>query len=112
MHFIKYLQSDIFIALLKKCACLVGNSSAGIKECSFLGIPAVNIGDRQEGRLRGPNVTDAGYKAAEIQKAIEKQVRKGKYPASDIYFKKDCIKRITGTLASAPLYAQKKFYNL
>jgi UDP-hydrolysing UDP-N-acetyl-D-glucosamine 2-epimerase len=112
MHFIKYLQADMFVALLKKCACLVGNSSAGIKECSFLGIPAVNIGKRQEGRLRGPNVVDAEYEEVTMRKAIERQIKKGSYPRSNIYFKQDCIKRIADTLASAPLYAQKIFHAL
>ena len=36
-----------FITLLKNSRCLVGNSSAGIKECSYLGIPVVNVGSRQ-----------------------------------------------------------------
>src|SRR3989338_6272094 len=56
MRFIKYLPPEQFIGLLKRAACLVGNSSAGIKECSYLGVPAVNIGTRQNGRLRAENV--------------------------------------------------------
>ena len=40
---------------------IVGNSSVGIRECSFLGVPAVNIGDRQEGRERGRNVIDVDH---------------------------------------------------
>ena len=38
------LGYEYFLDILKKTACLVGNSSAGIKECSYLGIPVVNIG--------------------------------------------------------------------
>ena len=46
------------------CACTVGNSSAPIREGAFLGVPAVNIGTRQGGRDRGPNVLDVGARPA------------------------------------------------
>lgn len=50
----------------------VGNSSSGIKETPALGCPAVNIGSRQQGRLRAENVIDAGYDKAAILQAIRK----------------------------------------
>ena len=43
----------------------VGNSSSGIKETPAFSCPTVNIGSRQEGRLRGENVIDVGYKEFE-----------------------------------------------
>ena len=46
-----------------RVAC-VGNSSSGIKETPAFGCPTVNIGSRQDGRLRGENVIDVGYDAA------------------------------------------------
>ena len=51
MRFITNVPVDEFVAMLKATACLIGNSSAGIKECSYLGTPVVNIGARQQGRL-------------------------------------------------------------
>ena len=60
-------SSDLVInfdLLQKKLAfnseCLIGNSSVGIRECAYLGIPVVNIGDRQKNRLRAENVIDVG----------------------------------------------------
>lgn len=50
----------------------VGNSSSGIKETPFFGCPTVNIGSRQQGRLRAKNVIDTDYKKKEIYKAIMK----------------------------------------
>ena len=47
--------TEAFHALLRDSACLIGNSSVGIRECSFLGTPVINIGDRQQGRERGPD---------------------------------------------------------
>lgn len=49
----------------------VGNSSSGIKETPAFGCPTVNIGSRQEGRLRGENVIDVGYSHIEIKRAVE-----------------------------------------
>jgi UDP-hydrolysing UDP-N-acetyl-D-glucosamine 2-epimerase len=54
-----------------RVAC-VGNSSSGIKETPAFGCPAVNIGSRQQGRLRADNVIDAGYSANEIEVAIRR----------------------------------------
>lgn len=110
IHFAKYVSSDEFLALLKGCTCLIGNSSAGIKETSFLGIPTVNVGTRQAGRLRGPNVMDVDYDERAIKSALETQLSHGHYPQSDIYFKADCSKRIADILIQNPLYIQKKFF--
>jgi UDP-hydrolysing UDP-N-acetyl-D-glucosamine 2-epimerase len=53
---------------------LVGNSSAGIKEARAFGCPTVNIGSRQQGRLRCANVVDVGYDAKAIVAAIQRSV--------------------------------------
>ncbi len=53
---ISYIEPDIFASVLSHAACLVGNSSAGIRQAGFIGLPVVNIGDRQVRRFRGPNV--------------------------------------------------------
>lgn len=52
----------------------VGNSSSGLKETPALGCPAVNIGSRQQGRLRAENVLDVGYNCSEILAAIKKSL--------------------------------------
>jgi len=50
----------------------VGNSSSGIKETPVFGCPTVNIGSRQEGRLRAKNVLDVRYNTSEIIDAVNK----------------------------------------
>jgi len=55
--------------------CLVGNSSSGIREAAFLGVPSINIGNRQLGRERGSNVIDVPNDRKAILKAIQKQIR-------------------------------------
>ena len=110
MRFITNVPVDEFNALLKMAACLVGNSSAGIKECSYLGTPVVNIGMRQQGRLHAANVVHAPYDAEAIRGAVEQQLRRGRQPASDIYHKAGTSQQITDHLATAALYTQKRFF--
>ena len=111
MRFITNVAADEFVALLKTASCLVGNSSAGIKECSYLGTPVVNIGLRQQGRLSAPNVAHVGYDPQAIRAAVEQQMRHGRYPASHIYFQPDASQQIADRLTSLELYTQKRFFD-
>ena len=111
IRFIKYLPANEYTGLLKKTACLVGNSSSGIKECSYLGVPAVNIGTRQNGRMRAENIVDISYNKAEIKKAIKKQIAGGRYKSSNIYSKDGTSKEIADILASINPYVQKHFHD-
>lgn len=110
IRFVTDLLPENFIALLRGAQCLVGNSSAGIKESSYLGIPVVNVGTRQHNRLKGPNVCDAGYEKKDIASAIKSQLAHGPYRASNLYFKPDTSKKIVEILGKIPLQTQKKFY--
>lgn len=109
IRFMRYLGPRDFIWLLKNSLCLIGNSSAGIKESSFIGLPVVNIGTRQNNRLRSSNVVSVNHDSIDIKKAIENQIKKGRYPSSNIYFEKDTSKNIAKTIATVPLYSQKSF---
>jgi len=111
IRFMRYLPPRDFIWLLRHARALIGNSSAGIKESSYLGVPVVNIGGRQATRLRAKNVLDVPHKKEYIRKAIEKQIKKNRYQPSKLYFANDTAKKIAQTLAKANLYVQKKFYN-
>tara|TARA_B100001250_G_scaffold149451_1_gene128010 strand:+ start:6500 stop:7651 length:1152 start_codon:yes stop_codon:yes gene_type:complete len=70
LHFIKNMDPEDFLRLVYNSDGIVGNSSCAIRECSFLGIPAVNIGTRQSNRERSPNVVDVDYDRMSINKAI------------------------------------------
>ena len=63
-----------YINLLKYASVLIGNSSSGIIEAPFLHIPSINIGTRQEGRLRADSIIDVDYNKKEIKKAIKKAI--------------------------------------
>lgn len=97
-RFIKSLAPERFLRLLSQADVLIGNSSAGIREASFLGTPVVNVGSRQFGRERGSNVIDVGHDTAAIEKAIETQLSFGRYPSSSLYGKGDAGERIAKTI--------------
>lgn len=61
-----------YLSCLKNFDLVIGNSSSGLSEAPSFGIPVVNIGDRQLGRLRSKNVIDSGYSVDMIKKAIKK----------------------------------------
>ena len=75
----------VYIHLMNTTACLVENSSSGVREGAFIGTPVVNIGTRQNKRLRVDNVEQVGYDFHEILAGIKKQLEHGKYKSSDIY---------------------------
>ena len=107
LHFFKNMEPPDFLKLLCNSSCLVGNSSVGIRECSFLGVPVVNIGTRQQGRDRGANVVDEDYVTDDITRAIRQQL--GKRPLrSDLYGDGDAGVRIANVLASATLTTTKR----
>jgi UDP-hydrolysing UDP-N-acetyl-D-glucosamine 2-epimerase len=65
------LVPGIFYNLLRHAKAIVGNSSCALMEAPSFELPAVNIGSRQEGRLRGENIIDVGTSIEEISKGIE-----------------------------------------
>lgn len=84
-YFFKNIRPGDFLRMLLKSQCLIGNSSVGIRECSFLGVPVVNIGGRQQDRKRGANVIDVTSNEDEIHAAIQKQITHGKYASEHLY---------------------------
>ncbi len=106
-HFFKNMDPSDFLKLLFNSKCLVGNSSAGIRECSFLGVPVVNIGTRQTGRERGDNVLDTEYDRLSIQQSIQKHLDNGRYSRSPIYGDGTAGIQIADLIASLPLTYSK-----
>ncbi len=108
MHFFKNLPVDVYVALMRRTACLVGNSSSGIREGAFIGTPTVNIGTRQNGRERGKNVVDIDYNSSAIADAITSQIKNGKYDSEPIYGDGHAGERIAEILAHGQWRLQKQ----
>jgi UDP-hydrolysing UDP-N-acetyl-D-glucosamine 2-epimerase len=85
MHFFKNMEPLDFLRLLNHSKTLVGNSSVGLRECSYLGTPVVNIGNRQNRRMRGENVIDVASDRDQIYRSVKKAISDGCFPESKIY---------------------------
>jgi hypothetical protein len=108
VHFFKNLPPEDFLRVVNRSRGIVGNSSVAIRECAYLGVPAVNIGTRQTGRERGRNVIDVGYDRLEILRAIERQLAAPR-PAPDmLYGDGNAGARIAEGIAAAPLTIEKR----
>lgn len=67
---VKNLGTQAYFSLMSRAAAMVGNSSSGIIEAASFGLPVVNIGRRQQGRVHGENVLDAPDDRLLIENAI------------------------------------------
>lgn len=108
IHFFKNMVPEDFLRLVYNSRCVIGNSSVALRECSFMGVPAVNIGTRQMGRERGPNVVDVDYNRAEIAGAVRWHLENGRPPRSSVYGDGRAGLRIADLLASVPLSIEKR----
>lgn len=108
VHFFKNMPPEAFLRLLYNSLCIVGNSSVAIRECAYLGVPAVNIGSRQAGRDRGRNVLDVDYERGAIAAAIRKQAGRGRLAPDLLYGDGGAGPRIAEVLARAPLTIEKR----
>lgn len=107
IRFFKNMEPHDFLRLIKNAKVLIGNSSVGIRESSFLGIPVVNIGSRQHGRQRAKSVIDCEYVQEDIEAAIKKHIAHGHYDSEFIYGDGEAGQKIADTLASIELRFHK-----
>lgn len=101
------LPPALYWSLLREAYMVIGNSSSGVMEAASFGIPAVDIGIRQRGRERGPNVLTAEADEADILTKIatarEPQFRRSLAGMCNPYGDGDSARRIVEVLRSVPL---------
>tara|TARA_Y100001970_G_C14252615_1_gene872930 strand:+ start:2063 stop:3208 length:1146 start_codon:yes stop_codon:yes gene_type:complete len=110
------LPTDIFINLYRNVNALIGNSSSGIHETPTLGIPAINIGNRQQSRERAENVIDVKNNKKEIINGINKAIQDKNFikmvkGLKNPYGEGDSAEKIVQILRKVPLEGliQKRF---
>ncbi len=79
------IRFESFLTLLKNSKCMIGNSSAGIRETTFYGMPSINIGNRQNERYFAKSIINTDYNSREIHSAIQKAINTDKLER-DSYF--------------------------
>lgn len=109
LHLFINLPISVYVKLMDLCACMIGNSSSPIREGAFIGVPAINVGNRQQNRVRGKNVIDVDYDRKQIVQAA-RALMKSKRPDSElIYGNGNAGKKIAEILANLPsIHPQKR----
>uniref|UniRef100_A0A8C4WZV5 Glucosamine (UDP-N-acetyl)-2-epimerase/N-acetylmannosamine kinase n=1 Tax=Eptatretus burgeri TaxID=7764 RepID=A0A8C4WZV5_EPTBU len=109
---VKHIAFDHFIQLVAHAACMIGNSSCGVREAGAFGTAVINIGSRQTGRETGENVLHVRDADAKNKIIHALQLQYGKrYPCSKIYGDGQAVPRIIQFLKSIDIDKplQKKF---
>lgn len=103
-----------YLSALKQVTAVLGNSSSGIIEVPSFGIPTLNIGDRQKGRIAAESVIHCGYSTTEIVEGIERISRWNMSDVVNPYEKNATIDNILKVLKTADFnhLIEKRFYNL
>jgi len=117
--YIAHCGPELYYSAMHYAAAMVGNSSSGIIEAPSFCLPVVNIGRRQEGRIRARNVIDVGYSRGEIiegiRRALSREFRESLRGLENPYGDGYAGERIAHVLSSIPLdekLLRKKFYDL
>jgi UDP-N-acetylglucosamine 2-epimerase len=109
-HFFRNLPPEVFVRLMAHCSCMVGNSSAALREGAYLGTPAVSVGSRQQNRECGKNVARTGNDVEEIADAIREQMQHGPYERDELFGDGTAGEKIADILAVADPQVQKKLH--
>lgn len=112
--FIPSLGQRRYFSALKYMTAVIGNSSSGIIEVPSFGIPTLDIGDRQKGRIAADSVMHCGYSAEEIKEGLKKVVAYGNKTIDNPYYKEGTCNAILNVIKTYPLdnLVQKHFYDL
>lgn len=105
--FHKNFTPEDYAVILNNCSCIFGNSSSGIRESAYLGIPSINIGTRQSNRETSSNVTHVNYSTNQIVGAVLKLVGK-RFRSNDLYGDGNAGIRIAKILSQCDLDIRKK----
>jgi UDP-hydrolysing UDP-N-acetyl-D-glucosamine 2-epimerase len=98
--------AEAYFSVLSYVTLMLGNSSSGLMEAPYFGLPVVNVGDRQKGRLRAGNVLDVPFCVMEIEHAVKKalspdfRLMAGK--TRNFFGSGQAAKRLLEFIASAP----------
>lgn len=92
-----------FVSWMRAADVMVGNSSSGIIEAASLGLPVVNVGDRQIGRERSENVIDSPVDRGQIGAAIKLVLTGGRGQFNNVYGRGATAERIVELLEGLPL---------
>jgi UDP-N-acetylglucosamine 2-epimerase (hydrolysing) len=109
------LRFEYFLVLLKKAKFIIGNSSAGIREAPYYGIPVINIGTRQQNRTLNADIINVDYQKENIIKALHSVTSHKISQAYNDFGKGNSAELFLNSLLSSKIWEinhQKKFKNI
>ncbi|MGH3921143.1 MAG: UDP-N-acetylglucosamine 2-epimerase [Pseudonocardiaceae bacterium] len=109
-QFFRNLPAEDFTRLMTHCSCMIGNSSAALREGAYLGTPAVSIGTRQHNRECGPNVVFTSHNPLEITEAVRAQIAHSRYERNDLFGSGTAGRDIANVLATIDPPVQKQLH--
>lgn len=110
IHFFKNVSPSDFLRMIYFSRGMIGNSSVAIREASHLGVPAINIGTRQNKRERGRNVCDVEYNSDHILAAIESHLIEKNRNSDSLYGDGTAGIKISKLLETIPLKSEKVLF--
>ena len=112
--FIPSLGQKRYFSALKYMTAVLGNSSSGIIEVPSFGIPTLDIGDRQKGRIAANSVIHCGYSTEDIKEGLKRVVAYKNKAIDNPYYKEGTCRSILSIIKSYPLdnLIQKHFYDI
>ena len=108
LHFYRNFSPEDYARLIANAACLIGNSSSGLREGAYLGTPTVNVGTRQSDREHGANVVHAAYDRADIEAKARAQIAHGTFDQSKLFGDGSAGRKIADILATTEINVQKR----
>jgi len=102
------VRFEYFLSLLKHASFIIGNSSAGIREAPYYGVPTINVGTRQNGRTKNGDIIHSGYSKNEIVKGIQKALHQKKVPLQNHFGEGNSAKLFFEILSSNLFWKTKK----
>jgi len=109
------IRFEYFLVLLKNAKFIIGNSSAGIREAPYYGIPIINIGTRQQNRTLNANIINVDYQKENIIEAIHSLINYKINPTDNDFGKGNSAELFLNSLLSSKIWEinhQKKFKNI
>lgn len=112
--FIPSLGQKRYFSALRYMTAVIGNSSSGIIEVPSFGIPTLDIGDRQKGRIVADSVIHCGYSSEEIREGLERVLSNGNKTINNPYYKEGTCDAILNVIKAYPLdnLVQKHFFDI
>lgn len=108
IHFYKNFSPEDYARLLANCKIIVGNSSSGLRESAYLGVPCVNIGSRQSNRERSNNVKDAKHDRLDIYGKMREHNKVDRYKRSLMFGDGKSGEKMVRILETIDLTIKKK----